>query len=185
TEWAPYNFEYPILWLNNIDSNNIYHFEVLAITGNWKPVTVSGFKIIEQGDNQFPSVIKAKPDTSIQDRFIRLQYTGPAFTDAFGKFHPANKPYYFEYREFKPLCEWNISFYSWDSLHDPNKNFETFSEVFNQKPFYSTVANKVDYTWWGSTGKDLPADSFATVATTVMDLPEADYTIGITDDDLA
>jgi len=191
TQWGPYNFEYPVLWLNNIDSTNIYHFEVLAKNSNlpagqahWKLVTVNDFKIIEQGDNHFPSAISAKPDTTVQDRFIELQYDGPAFTDAFGKYHPANKSYYFEYRQFKPLNKWNINFYTWNSTHDPNKNFETFTEVFKEQPVYSTTADKVDYTWWDSIGKNLPADSFATVATTTMNLPNADYEIGITADDL-
>lgn len=184
TEWGPYNFEYPLLWLNNIDVNNIYHFEVLAKTGTWKPLTNNGFKIINQGNSNFPSFILAKPDTTTQDRHIRLQYAGAAFADAFGKYHSAGTPYYFEYREFKPLCKWNIDFYTWDSLHNPN-NFETFTQVFKQKPVHSTIADKVDYTWWGGIGKNLPADSFATIASTIMDLSEADYIIGITDDDFA
>jgi len=185
TEWGPYNFEYPILWLNSIDSNEIYHFDVLAKTGNWQLVTSKGFSIIQYGNNNFPSAILAKADTTVQDRFIQLQYNGTAFTDAFGKSHPANKSYSFEYREFKPLCKWNISFYTWDSLHDPVKNFDAFTDVFKRKPVYSTTSDKLDFTWWGSIGKDLPADSFATIATATMNLPEADYTIGITDDDLA
>lgn len=185
TEWGPYNFEYPILWLNNIDSNGVYHFDVLAKTGKWKLLTSNGFTIIEQGANNFPSTILAKADTTVQNRFIRLQYNGAAFIDAFGKFHPTNKPYTFEYQEFKPLCKWNITFYAWDSLHDPIKNFDVFTDVFKRKPLYSTTLDKLDFTWWGSIGKELPADSFATIATTTMNLPEGDYTVGITDDDLA
>ena len=47
-------------------------------------------------------------------------------------------------------------------------------------PFYTTQTKKLDYTWWGAVGKGLPADSFATVAESVMELPENNYAISIT-----
>jgi hypothetical protein len=45
------------------------------------------------------------------------------------------------------------------------------------------VTDRIDYTWWGSIGKSLPSDSFATVATTKMLLEENTYELGITADD--
>src|SRR5256885_17180904 len=54
-----------------------------------------------------------------------------------------------------------------------------------QKNVYSTTQHAIDYTWWGTIGNNLPADSFATVVTSTVQLKEGNYLIGITDDDLA
>lgn len=184
TEWGPYNFEYPILWLNKIDSDGIYYFEILGKPGTWKLAASKGFSIVEQGKNSFPSTLLAKADSTIMSRSIELNYMGESFTDMFGQAHAANKPYTFQYKEFDAQAKWTINFYKWDSTNNPVNNFETFSSSLKQA-FFTTIANKVDYTWWGAIGKNLPADSFATVATTTIDLPGADYEIGITVDDLA
>jgi len=187
TEWGPYDFGYPLLSLKNIDSTGLYHFEVLTPsinptqkTGNWKLKTVNGFNIIQNTNNQ----ITAKADSSVAERFIQLEYNGPSFTGAFGKTHPANKQYIFQYKEFDPHFNWNIHFYIWDSTNDPQKNYAVFAQSL-QKPVYSTTQPAIDYTWWGAIGKDLPVDSFATVATSTVQLKEGDYLIGITADDLA
>ncbi|MEO8713255.1 MAG: NosD domain-containing protein [Parafilimonas sp.] len=187
TEWGPYNFQYPLLWLKNVDSIGLYHFEILTPsnnikhgTGNWKLKTVNGFQVIRNSNNQ----IITKADSLVEDRLIQLEYTGPSFIDVFGKKQAANKPYFFEYKEFDPQFKWNTSFYRWDSVSDPQKNYNDFFQSL-KTPVYDTKISAVDYTWWGAIGKDLPADSFATVATASVQLKEGDYCIGITADDLA
>jgi hypothetical protein len=99
TTWGPYNFQYPLLWLKEIDSNQVYHFEVLGKKGNWKLESKEGFEILEQGIDSFPSMIKAKPIVDLKERNIRLLYTGPIFFDAFGRENKLEKPYTFEYKE--------------------------------------------------------------------------------------
>ena len=149
-------------------------------TGNWKLKTVNGFSIIQNVNNQ----ITAKADSSVEDRFIQLEYIGLLFTDAFGKTHPANKPFIFQYKEFDPHFNWNINFYKWDSTNDPQKNYTSFMQSL-ERPVYSTTQHALDYTWWGAIGNNLPADSFATVSIATVQLTEGNYSIGITDDDLA
>lgn len=184
TEWGPYNFEYPILWLDSLDKNGIYHFEILGKPGTWKLIASKGFSVVEQSRYSFPSTLLARADLSAMNRSIELNYLGEAFADMFGQAYAANKPYTFQYKEFDAQAKWTINFYKWDSTNNPVNNFEPFSRALTH-PFYTTTANKIDYTWWGAIGKDLPVDSFATIATTTIDLPEADYEIGITADDLA
>lgn len=185
TEWGPYNFEYPILWLANIDSNGIYHFEILGKSGKWSIARSEGIKQINYGKNEFPSSLTVKLDSNLEQHLIQLRYTGQAFTDAYGAYHREGTPYYFQFQFFTPLNRWDVSFYSWDTAHNPAGDFGTFTEVFKRTPLYSITTPKIDYTWWGKITMDLPADSFATMASTVFDLPENDYRIGITADDLA
>jgi hypothetical protein len=42
----------------------------------------------------------------------------------------------------------------------------------------------LNYIWWGKIDKELPADSFAVVATTTMNFPKDIYQLSITADDL-
>lgn len=183
TQWGPYNYKYPFIWLNKIDSNGLYHFDVLGPSGSWKIIESKGWDVIEQGEHSLPSFILAKPGLSDKKHKIELEFIGEAFTDQTGKRH-SNQPYLFSYKRFDPHGEWKVKFYKWDKNHDPNKNYKQFLNVFYKKPLLSDTASNIDYTWWGSIGKGLPADSFATIATTTMVLPDNTYEIAVTADDL-
>ena len=183
TEWGPYDFSYPILWLKDIDSNGFYHFELLGQKGNWEITKTPGFEILNKGSNGFPSTLTAKPDTTKEERSIQLQYAGASYRNVFGNLQDSNTNRFFEYKEFRPLSKWDISWFIWDAEHNPAKGYSAFTKLFNTPPIYTTTTNKIDYTWWGAIGKNLPADSFATVATSKIILKEGTYHIGITADD--
>ena len=190
TEWGPYDFRYPLLWLKNIDSVGVYHFEILTPTRSKKSENsklksgqikaVGGFHINQNLNND----LTATADSSVKERYIRLEYTGAPFTDKFGKQYAGKEPYVFEYREFDPNFHWNIQFFKWDSIHDPQKDYSSFAQSLTA-PIYSTTASQIDFTWWGSISKALPTDSFATVASASVNLKEGDYTFGLTADDMA
>lgn len=99
TAWGPYNFQYPLLWLKAIDSNQVYHFEVLGQAGNWQIEQMVGFEMIQQGNNQFPSTIEVKAIEMVKDKRIQLKYSGPSFTDSFGRKHLEDQPAIFEFLE--------------------------------------------------------------------------------------
>jgi len=182
TEWGPYNYRYPILFLKKIDSNQVYHFDVLGPEGKWKTKRTKDVQNISMNEGSFPAEITAqKNGVDVQ---LKLEYTGEAFTDQFGKDHPANKVYDFSFRDFQPAINWQVNWYSWDSLHNPNKNYDLFKTVFNNKPARSEQPGKIDYTWWGAIGKNMPADSFAIVATGTVEAEKGNYIISVTADDL-
>ncbi len=85
TEWGPYDFRYPLVWLKNIDSNGLYHFEILGPNGNWRILKSIGFTIVKNEAGKFPSDLWAKPDLSIAGRRLQLEFVGSSFTDRFGK----------------------------------------------------------------------------------------------------
>ncbi|MDB5232052.1 MAG: hypothetical protein JWN76_2857, partial [Chitinophagaceae bacterium] len=183
TEWGPYNFQYPILWLKDVDSTGIYHFEIIGPKGQMKLKKMQGFDIAGKiAAGQLINFL-AKADSSIVTRFIEFEYNGPAFIDRLGKKHQG-KNETITYSEFDPASTWNISWYKWDSLHDPNKDYNIFLSTFQQLPVLTATTKRPDYTWWGTIGKNLPSDSFATVAATTMNLPKGKYEISITADDL-
>jgi parallel beta-helix repeat protein len=99
TAWGPYDFQYPLLWLKEIDSNQIFHFEVLGKTGNWKIESLQGFEIIKQGVDSFPSIMDAKLTEGNKVNRIQLTYSGPAFIDQFGIKHLEDQSFNFDYSE--------------------------------------------------------------------------------------
>ncbi len=182
TEWGPYEYRYPILFLTKIDSNQVYHFDVLGPKGKWKIQNSKDLTNISINEGTFPATLTAKKaGTDVQ---VKLSYTGEAFTDQLGKKQAANKIHSFSFRDFQPNMNWNVNWYSWDMAHDPNKNYEQFKTVYNNKPVRSELANKIDYTWWGAIGRNLPADSFAIVATGILEVEKGLYQLHVTADDL-
>ncbi len=183
TEWGPYNFSYPVIFLKKIDSNNVYHFGVLGAAGKWKIKNTNDVSGISATSGTFPSEITAqKTGVDVQ---IEMEYAGPAFTDMFGKYQNAASPYTFSFRDYKPVINWNVNWFSWDEAHNPNKDYNSFKNfITSATPIKTETATQLNYTWWGAIGKQLPADSFATVATATINVKKGTYQLGITADDL-
>lgn len=183
TEWGPYNFEYPLLWLKNIDSTGLYHFEVLAPSGNWQINFVTGFDIVEKGADSFPSSLIAKPLPGVVFKQIQLQYKGDVFIDQFGK--TAGSGNMFGFEEYNPKQLWHIQWFTWNEETEPYHKQEIFLQSLSGIPIHRDTVSKLDFTWWGAIGNTLPADSFATVAITSIETEAGFYDIGITADDFA
>ena len=101
-----HDFRYPLLWLTNIDSNNLYHFEILGPEGKWKTEQLNGFEIVQASSDSIPATLIAKVDTntvqSTVQREIRLQFKGVEFIDQFGHDKKSNRPESFNFIEFQP-----------------------------------------------------------------------------------
>lgn len=184
TEWGPYNYNYPIVFLKKIDSNNVYHFDILGAKGSWKLISSNDLKNISQSSGSFPARLTAIKNG--EDVALELEYSGPSFTDAFGKRQPVVKPYVFSFRDYKPGTNWNVNWYKWDATHNPNKiPYDSFKNFINSSnAIKSEKIRQLNYTWWGAIGTQLPADSFATVCTTTVTVKKGLYNLGVTADDL-
>ena len=181
TEWGPYDYSYPIVFLKEIDSNNVYHFDILGPNGSWKIYNSKDLDHITGHEGTFPEEIKAlRTGNDVQ---LQLEYSGAGFTGRFGRKQTAGN-YIFSFRDFQPNINWTVNWYSWDAAHDPNKNYEQFKTVYNNTPVKSEQTKQIDYTWWGEIGKKLPADSFATVATGIVEVEKGLYNLSVTADDL-
>jgi parallel beta-helix repeat protein len=182
TEWGPYDFRYPLIFLKKIDSNNVYHFDVMGPGGNWKIKNSNDITGITKNSGSFPSEITVqKTGDDVQ---IDIEYNGPAFIDQFGKMQTM-KPFTFSFRDYKPAINWNVNWYSWDASHDPNKDYNKFEAfISGSKAIKQENTKQINYTWWGAIGKQLPADSFTTIATTTIDVKKGMYRLGVTADDL-
>ncbi|MBA2248784.1 MAG: right-handed parallel beta-helix repeat-containing protein [Chitinophagaceae bacterium] len=182
TQWGPYDYRYPTIWLTNIDSTGKMFFDVLGPGGKWNIKNSKGVKNISAIAGSFPASFTA--EKTGDDISIGAEYSGEKFTTQFGEKIPANKPYAISYKEFSPQITWDVKWYKWDLAHDPNKDYHTFKTIFSNTPIKTETNNKLDYTWWGEIGKGLAADSFATVATGILQVPKGKYDLGVTADDL-
>ncbi|HMI77697.1 MAG TPA: right-handed parallel beta-helix repeat-containing protein, partial [Ferruginibacter sp.] len=181
TEWGPYDYRYPIVFLKNIDSNDVYHFDILGPKGTWSVRNTNDLRHITGMEGTFPAEISAQRTGN--DVQLELEYAGEAFTGRFGKKQPAGN-YIFAFRDYQPDINWTVNWYSWDAAHDPNKNYEQFKNIYTNPPVKTEQAKKIDYTWWGTIGKNLPADSFAIVATGAVEVEEGMYKLSVTADDI-
>lgn len=183
TEWGPYNFQYPIVFLKNIDSNGIYHFDVMGPKGSWRIKTSTGVNYYGATEGKFPSAITAQKTG--EDVSIVMEYNGEKFVDQFGKTQTLQMPYEFSFRDYKPEINWSVDWFSWDEAHNPNKDYIGFKNfIAASKSIKSEISKQLNYTWWGAIDKHLPSDSFATVATTTINVKPGKYRIGVTADDL-
>jgi parallel beta-helix repeat protein len=183
TEWGPYDFRYPLLWLKDKDSTGLYHFEVLGPGRSWSVQETKGFTIVEQGKNSFPSTITAKADSSVHNRAIQLGYYGPAHKNVFGKQQDSSNAS-FNYHEFSADNVWQISWYTWDSSYAV-ANYTAFEKLFSSEPISGITSKKLNAIWWGKPDPKVPADSFATLAQTTLNLDAGRYEINLTADDFA
>ncbi|MEO7764275.1 MAG: right-handed parallel beta-helix repeat-containing protein, partial [Ferruginibacter sp.] len=87
TEWGPYDYRYPIIFLKKIDSNNVYYFDVLGPKGKFKIKNSKNVTNISIGEGTFPAEITAQGTGN--DVQLELEYTGESFINRFGKKQPA------------------------------------------------------------------------------------------------
>ena len=99
TDWGPYNYHYPILWLESIDNNGWYHFSVLGEQGSWQLKALAGFLPVEINSGNFPATLVAKPLPDAKVKWIQMAYQGPSFIDAFGKIQDSSSQHLFSYKE--------------------------------------------------------------------------------------
>ena len=89
TNWGPYNFEYPLIWLKSIDSAGLYHFEVLGnLTASWRLHSISGFTIVDSLTGVFPAAFTAVPTNNLSTAPVKkeivFEYTGLDYSNVYG-----------------------------------------------------------------------------------------------------
>jgi WD40 repeat protein len=82
-------------------------------------------------------------------------------------------------------ADWRIAYYRWEPTSGVVLPSETpFAEVFDPQPIWEQRASLIDFDWkTGSPASDVPADCFALVATTNLELNAGQYTLATLSDD--
>lgn len=96
-EWGPYNFDYPSVWLREIQADGTYVFLLMGPEGNWKVTDGNGFNSINPKTGSFPVTLTAKKEPKVKDLALKFEFVGQAFTDQFGREIPKGKIYQFNF----------------------------------------------------------------------------------------
>lgn len=188
TEWGPYDFRYPIIWNTNpTDKSDTMRFDLLGPKGSWKIEKISGVELISQQlTGQFPaSILARKTPGERTDIRIELRYSGESFTDQFGKLIPNRQPYPFFFRKFFQPIDWEVLFYSLDTVyHNPIKTGMLFSMTERKAPVKTEKKDRIDYAWWGGIkAGETTYPQFMTVADGMASFPPGNYELSVTWDD--
>lgn len=181
TDWGPYDFQRPILWLYKTDSTGRMYFRILGPSGKWKVTSVSGINLSRNSGN-VPDSITATRVSSAQEMKAVLSFTGEKVTDEFGRSHAAGIPFEFSWSEFSLPLMWKVEYFRMDTF-DPVKYPGVFTNAIKRGVLRTDTINQLEFTWWGAPASGVTEDHFAVVATTRRDFAEGDYTFGITADD--
>lgn len=81
-------------------------------------------------------------------------------------------------------CEWRVSYFSWSTDEDPRQGDENWRRITSREPLDSTTTSGIDFAWgYHSPTSKVPADHFATVATTRVTLPSGRWRLATVSDD--
>jgi len=185
-EWGPYSFNYPMLWSNKIDSIGRMDFDLLGPAGNWKVLSMKGVANMSATSGTIPTQLTAQKDTSsLTDIDIQLEYTGKAITSQFGTKYPSGKPYVFHYREFAIPYHWQTRWFAFDTLSDPIKHKQQFEKLITGVPDKISEGTDLSTVFGKNFGKGIPRQKITTVSSSAIDVPDADYRIGISASEMA
>lgn len=91
-DFGPYNFKYPKLILRSIEADR-YTFAIFGPFGNWKAIGGKGFKLMSQKTGTIPATLVLEKEKNASTLSVDLEYLGPEFVDAFGRYYKKGFPY--------------------------------------------------------------------------------------------
>jgi len=184
TEWGPYDFRSPILWLTKTDSDGKMYFDILGPKGNWNIKNIKGVNHLSDESGTVPGkfVVQKRKQETIE---IDLKYTGQEIISPFGKKYPAGSPYIFKYEKLYLPVQWDVQLFSFDSTTDPVKNPAAFKKMIKSStPIIQAKVAELNNSYWNGTKIKLPASKTATVATGTINFPKGKYIIGASAGDI-
>lgn len=195
-DWGPYDFKSPILIPRRqiIENNSInptafltektQHFEILGPKGTWKIADMRGIEWISAKTGSIPGSIDVRlSDSKTIDFLLELEYRGEVVISPLGIKFAKGKPYKFSYRKSFIPIDWNVKWFQWNDSNDPRTKETEFQKLLQSLPLKTEQTNRLNYSWSGSIGKDLPRDKFATFAEGIFEVSTGNYQLNVTTDD--
>ncbi len=180
-EWGPYDFRSPVIWLRDVKEDQ-YVFSLYAPGGSWKVIESKGFEVFQESGT-FPDTLRVRKIPGVENLSLDLEYLGSEVTTQFGEVIPAGQPVPFRFRRFEKKLDWHVRYYAYDESSDPLTNETAFRNLKNKAPLYDGHAAELNGRWWDSPAPGVPADRFATFATTKATFAPGKYRITISSDD--
>ncbi|MBI1225920.1 MAG: hypothetical protein GC192_11850 [Bacteroidetes bacterium] len=182
-EWGPYNFEYPSIWLRNIEGDK-YTFLLLGPPeGNWQMVNGEGWAGFNQKTGNFPAMLIATKKAGAESLAFDFEFIGQEFKDQFGHFNKKGKHWPFRFERFEKKLDWKLHWYNYDETTDPLTHPDAFQNLKTQSPQATKTTDDLYFAWWGSPAEGVNEDKFATFAEAEFDMEPGEYLLELTSDD--
>ncbi|MEZ4941632.1 MAG: right-handed parallel beta-helix repeat-containing protein [Saprospiraceae bacterium] len=184
-EWGPYDFLRPKAILTEhteAPEGNSCVLNLYGPPGQWKISGKQGIAAVDQESGAMPATIRLTADAVADAIWLEFEYVGALeITDVFGQTIPAGQPYRFSFERFEKKLDWEVQFFNVSSASSDGL---TWSEAVTTGKAVATLrVPELYFAWWGSPAEGVPADSFATVATSSFDIAPGRYAIELTSDD--
>ena len=180
-EWGPYNYNYPLIWLNGIIKDT-FHFNILGPTGKWHIKETKGFSEISSNTGKTGDKIWGLRNLDEDMIHFVLEYNGDDFIDQHG-IKKKGENYTFSYDRYDKSIQWSVSWSSFNEKTHPLNNYSAFKKHIRTKQEYRQETNDLAYTWWRSPGNKIDPERFGTFAKSVSRFNPGKYLIHITSDD--
>src|SRR5690606_41013958 len=79
---------------------------------------------------------------------IELEYTGEEIVTPFGQTIVAGEPYVFKFRKYFQPIQWNVKWFTYDTLKSPLNPKNTFLPA-GITPVKTEKTDRLEYAWWG------------------------------------
>ena len=182
-EWGPYNFQYPLVQLRNVDDKNRYTFLLLGPTGNWQLAGGQGFSSVNPKTGTFPATIVATAIPDSQWLNLKLEFIGDTITTQFGRKVAKGQKTDFSFSSFRPGWEWQVDWYNAPGTSTSNNPLTFLDSLRQTPPSYHDQTNDLNYTWWDAPHPNVDPDQFITYAHTQIQTQPGRYRLLITSDD--
>ena len=181
-EWGPYNHQYPAVFLlDKFTNDSIITVRTYGPKGGiFRIINYKGFS-----DAKGPGFsYSGEKLPNATDLLLEFEYTGPAFTDQFGNYNPADVPYRFSFRRFEKKLDWQVvCWHNYDEATDPLTHYAEFKKLKKALPKATKTTDDFWFAWWGKPAEGVAEDKFATFAEAEFDMEPGEYAIELTSDD--
>lgn len=181
-KWGPYNFEYPLIYLDE-KKNDLYTLKILGPKGKYKLKSSKGINIEGLTENSSPGPFNFRlKNADTEDVNLVLEWKGEAFTDQYGQFHKAGDPFLLKYSNFKPKMKWHVGWYEIPKAVDIS-NLENVEMLLKNNSACTDTVDILNYAWWSAPCRTLNSGKFLTKAESRNRFEPDQYTLFITSDD--
>jgi parallel beta-helix repeat protein len=184
TEWGPYDFQSPILWLTKTDNSGIMYFDIFGPKGTWRVKNLIGVANLTATSDSVPGKLSVHKNGN-NEIAVKLEYIGNEIISPLGKEYPSGSTYVFSYNDLHLPVTWAVQLFSFDKTTDPVEQPKAFSTMLRSgTPLRETKAANLNMSYWDKLDKNLPNANIATLATGEIDFPKGHYTIGVSAGDI-
>ena len=185
TEWGPYDFTDIRMSPEYVTGGASAKFHLLGPRGDYKLTSVTGDVEVTPTTGKLPAtlMVEAKTD-GVLPFTLEFDVAAGVPRPFQGRGTDSPKTTTLHVEGLLVRTTWDVTFYAWTKDQDPRDDPKHWEQITAQEPLARLQTPALDFAWRnGKPAKNVPADHFATVATTQIELPAGNWSITTLSDD--